>query len=80
MQPHALSITNATEYGLVYTPDEVAALSAAAHDCTGWGCTWTVRASPTRSPRSDCHPGEVTWRAGVEALSFGFVKNGGHVG
>ncbi len=26
VQPAALSITNATEYGLVYTPDEVAAL------------------------------------------------------
>src|SRR3546814_338903 len=26
VQPHALSITNATEYGLVYTPEEVASL------------------------------------------------------
>ena len=26
VQPHAISITNATEYGLVYTPDEVAAI------------------------------------------------------
>src|SRR5689334_4438072 len=27
VQPHAISITNATEYGLVYTPDQVAARS-----------------------------------------------------
>ena len=25
-----------------------------------------------------CAPADVTWRAGVDALSFGFVKNGGH--
>jgi hypothetical protein len=27
--------------------------------------------------RLGCHPADVTWRAGVDALSFGFVKNGG---
>ena len=27
--------------------------------------------------RLDCSPADVTWRAGVDALSFGFVKNGG---
>ena len=27
--------------------------------------------------RLGCHPGELSWRAGVDALSFGFVKNGG---
>ena len=24
----------------------------------------------------DCHPGDVTWRAGVDVLSFGATKNG----
>ena len=32
VQPHAISITNATEYGAVYTPDEVAAIGALAKD------------------------------------------------
>ena len=36
VQPHALSITNATEYGLVYTPQEVGALGELARS-KGWG-------------------------------------------
>lgn len=24
----------------------------------------------------DCHPGDVTWRAGIDVLSFGATKNG----
>ena len=24
-----------------------------------------------------CHPGDISWRAGVDALSFGSIKNGG---
>ncbi len=32
VQPHAISITNATEYGRVYTPDEVAAIGALAKE------------------------------------------------
>ena len=27
-----------------------------------------------------CHPGDVTWRAGVDVLTFGCVKNGGMIG
>src|SRR3546814_19508365 len=27
-----------------------------------------------------CHPGDVTWRAGVDILSFGCVKHGGMIG
>jgi threonine aldolase len=45
VQPHAISITNATEYGLAYTPDEVAAIGALAGTASS-GCTWTARASP----------------------------------
>jgi threonine aldolase len=47
VQPAALSITNATEYGLVYTPDEVAALGELARE-RRLGFTWTGRASPMR--------------------------------
>ena len=38
--------------------------------------TWTARASPTRSSRRRVAPAEMTWRAGVDALSFGATKNG----
>jgi threonine aldolase len=27
--------------------------------------------------RAKCSPADLTWRAGIDALSFGFVKNGG---
>ncbi len=76
VQPHALSITNATEYGLVYRPDEVAALGEAAREI-GLGFHMDGARFANAMATLGCHPGEVTWRAGVEALSFGFVKNGG---
>ena len=76
VQPRALSITNATEYGLVYTPDEVAALGAVAKDL-GLGFHMDGARFANAIATLGCHPGEVTWRAGVDALSFGFVKNGG---
>ena len=76
VQPHALSITNATEYGLVYTPDEVAALSAVARDHR-LGLHMDGARFANAVATLGCHPGEVTWRAGVDVLSFGFIKNGG---
>ena len=76
VQPAALSITNATEYGLVYCAGEVAALGALAKE-RGLafhmdGARLANALAATGEPIA-----EVTWRAGVEALSFGFVKNGG---
>jgi threonine aldolase len=76
VQPHALSITNATEYGLVYTPDEVAALGAVTKEL-GLGFHMDGARFANAIATLGCHPGDVTWRAGVDALSFGFVKNGG---
>ena len=72
----ALSITNATELGTVYTPAEIKALAAVvkpqgmkmhmdgarfANALVGLGCT----------------PAEMTWKAGIDVLSFGGTKNGG---
>lgn len=76
VQPHALSITNATEYGLVYTPGEVAALGAVAKEL-GLGFHMDGARFANAIATLGCHPGDVTWRAGIDALSFGFVKNGG---
>lgn len=76
VQPHAISITNASEYGLVYTPDQVAAISTLAKtrrlDLHMDGARFANAIA-----HLGCTPGEVTWRAGVDVLSFGFVKNGG---
>jgi threonine aldolase len=76
VQPAALSITNATEYGLVYTPAEVAALGELARS-RRLGFHMDGARFANAVARLSCHPAEVTWRAGVDALSFGFVKNGG---
>lgn len=76
VQPHALSITNATEYGLAYRPDEVAALGRLCAS-RGWGFHMDGARFANAVAHAGCHPGDVTWRAGVDVLSFGFVKNGG---
>ena len=76
VQPAALSITNATEYGLVYTPDETAALGAL---CRERGLGFHVDGARFANAVASlgCDPAELSWKAGVDALSFGFVKNGG---
>ena len=76
VQPRALSITNATEYGLVYTPDETAALGAFCQS-RGLGFHLDGARFANAVARLGCAPADLTWRAGVDAMSFGFVKNGG---
>ena len=76
VQPHALSITNATEYGLVYRPDEVAALGEWARG-RGIGFHMDGARFANAVASIGCAPADLTWRAGIDALSFGFVKNGG---
>ncbi len=76
VQPAAVSLTNASEYGRVYTPDEVAAV---AEVCTqrGLGLHMDGARFANAIATLGCHPADVTWKAGVDVLSFGFVKNGG---
>lgn len=76
VQPAALSITNATEYGLVYTPQETAALGDL---CRSRGLGFHVDGARFANAVASlgCAPAELSWQAGVDALSFGFVKNGG---
>lgn len=76
VQPAALSITNATEYGLVYNPDDVAALGGLCADRKlGFHMDGARFANAVAA--LGCAPADLTWRAGIDALSFGFVKNGG---
>lgn len=76
VQPAAISITNATEYGLVYTPDEVAAIGELAR-ARGLGLHMDGARFANAVAHLGCAPAAITWRAGVDVLSFGFVKNGG---
>ncbi|MFL6760080.1 threonine aldolase family protein [Sphingomonas sp.] len=76
VQPAAISITNATEYGLVYRAAEVAALGEFAKQR---GLAFHLDGA--RIANAVAGSGEsladLSWRAGVDAMSFGFVKNGG---
>ncbi|HEY0412559.1 MAG TPA: beta-eliminating lyase-related protein [Allosphingosinicella sp.] len=74
--PAALSITTATEYGLVYTPGEVAALGEL---CRSRGLAFHMDGARFANAvvSTGASPAELTWKAGVDALSFGFTKNGG---
>jgi threonine aldolase len=76
VQPAAISITNATEYGLTYRASEVAAIGELAKKRG-----LALHMDGARLANALVSTGEsladVTWRAGVDALSFGFVKNGG---
>ena len=74
--PSALSLTQATEYGTAYAPAEVAALADIAH-ARGWRVHMDGARFANALLHLGCHPGDVTWRAGVDVLSFGFIKNGG---
>ncbi len=76
VQPHAISITNATEYGRVYTPAEVAAIGDLAR-ARGLGLHMDGARFANAVVNLGCSPADLTWRAGVDALSFGFIKNGG---
>jgi threonine aldolase len=75
-RPAVLSITNATEYGLVYTPEESAALGSLCRE-RGLGFHLDGARFANAVAKLGCAPADLTWRAGVDALSFGFVKNGG---
>lgn len=75
-QPHAISITNATEYGRVYTPADVTAISDLAR-ARGLRLHMDGARFANAVAHLGCSPADITWRAGVDALSFGFIKNGG---
>ncbi len=70
-----VSITNVTERGRVYTCDEIAALSAIARD-HGLPVHLDGARFANALVALDCTAAEMTWKAGVDAVSFGGTKNG----
>jgi threonine aldolase len=75
VQPAALSITEATEAGTVYTPVEVRALAAVAH-AHGLRVHMDGARLANAVVALGCAPADVTWRAGVDVVSLGGTKNG----
>jgi threonine aldolase len=78
-KPRALTLTQATEVGTVYTPDELKAL---------WGVArkfgLRVHMDGARFANAVASlggaPKEITWQSGVDVLSFGGTKNGIGIG
>jgi threonine aldolase len=74
-RPRALALTQATEFGTVYTPAEIAALSDVAHQRK-----MKVQMDGARFANAvvslGCTPAETTWRAGIDVLCLGGTKNG----
>jgi threonine aldolase len=75
LQPKVLALSQATELGTSYRPAELRELCQLAHQHG-----LKVQMDGARFANSvaflDCHPGDVTWRAGVDVLTFGATKNG----
>lgn len=78
-RPKVLSLTQATEVGTVYTPDEIKSASLLAKR---YGMR--VHMDGARFANAvvslDVAPAEITWRAGVDVLCLGGAKNGMAVG
>lgn len=75
IQPAAISITNASEYGQSWSPSEVGAIAEVARRHRLKLHMDGARFANAVAHQG-CSPADVTWRAGVDALSFGFTKNG----
>lgn len=74
----AISLTQSTELGTLYTPQEIRPLCEFAHD-RGLvvhvdGARFANAAAALRQRGHS--PADATWRAGVDVLSFGGTKNG----
>jgi threonine aldolase len=75
VKPAALSLSQATEWGTVYAPDEVAALAAVARQ-HGLPVHMDGARFANALVHLGCTPAEATWKSGVDVLSLGATKNG----
>jgi threonine aldolase len=73
--PAVLSLTQASECGTVYQIDEIAALAALAHE-RGMAVHMDGARFANAVARLGATPAAVSWRAGVDVLSFGATKGG----
>jgi threonine aldolase len=74
-QAAALSVTQATELGLVYEPEELQSLCEAAH-AHGLAVHMDGARFANAVAALGCAPADISWRAGVDTLCLGATKNG----
>lgn len=74
-QHGALSITQVTEFGQLYSLDHIKALCAIAHS---YGASTHLDGARFSNAIAalGCTPAEMTWKAGIDSVSFGGTKNG----
>lgn len=75
MQPASLSISQVSEFGSVWSVDEVAEIGGIARE---HGLKFHMDGARFANAVAalGCAPADITWRAGVDILSFGATKNG----
>ena len=74
-QPAAISLTQATEAGTLYRPDEIAEIGSLARR-HGLALHLDGARFANAVAALGCAPADMTWRAGVDVLAFGATKNG----
>jgi threonine aldolase len=75
-QPAAVNLTQASDLGAVYRLDEIRAIAEIAKR-RGLRIHMDGARFANALARLGCSPAELTWRSGVDILSFGATKNGG---
>ena len=78
-KPRALSLTQSTEWGTVYTVDELKALTGLAKRhglAVHMDGARFANAAATLAESDGVSPADFTWRAGIDVLCFGGTKNG----
>jgi threonine aldolase len=74
-QPSVLSLTLPSDFGTIYRPDEVAALTAIARE-RGLRVHLDGARLANAVAALGCTPADLTWRSGVDVVSLGATKNG----
>ena len=74
-QPSVLSLTVPTDFGTIYTPEEIGSLAELARSRS-----MRVHLDGARLANAivalGCAPADITWRSGVDVFSLGAMKNG----
>ncbi len=74
-QPATVSVTQMTEVGTIYRPDTIAEIAEVARRRN-----MTMHMDGARFANAlvaaNCAPADLTWRAGIDVMSFGATKNG----
>jgi threonine aldolase len=78
-KPRAVTITQSTETGRVYTLKEIIAIAG---ECRALGLSLQMDGARFANACASlrCSPAELTWKSGIDVLCFGGAKNGMAIG